>query len=110
MTGERQEKRSTFAASGRKQAKRAANKCKHYLCNYCASHFVQVFSDLFTMKSIKWTYKTGDVGIHTGGVTGSIPVPPTIKIKDLSYIHPANDARKTINGLSTDLRRLQTDL
>jgi len=30
------------------------------------------------MKSIKWTYKTGDVGIHTGGVTGSIPVPPTI--------------------------------
>ena len=27
-----------------------------------------------------WTYKTGDVGIHTGGVTGSIPVPPTNKI------------------------------
>jgi hypothetical protein len=25
-----------------------------------------------------WAYKTGDVGIHTRGVTGSIPVPPTI--------------------------------
>jgi hypothetical protein len=83
VTGERQEKRSTFAASGRKQAKRAANKCKYYLCNYCAILFVQVFSDLFTIKSTKWTYKPGDVGIHMGGVTGSIPVPPN---HNLSHI------------------------
>jgi hypothetical protein len=55
----------------------AQNICKQDLCNYCASRFVQVFRDLFTIKSIKWTYKTADVGIHTGGVTGSIPVPPT---------------------------------
>jgi len=42
------------------------------LCKYLYIHK--------SIKSIKRTYKTGDVGIHTGGVTGSIPVPPTNKI------------------------------
>ena len=26
-----------------------------------------------------WTYKSKDSCVHTGGVTGSIPVPPTIQ-------------------------------
>ena len=51
---------------------------RHFYTSFVQSVLCMILYIHKSIKTIKWTYKTADVGIHTGGVTGSIPVPPTI--------------------------------
>ena len=50
----------------------------------------------------------GEHSLHTGGVTGSIPVAPTIKIRDLEQLNRVG--RKHGQHVGSNFRRRATDL
>ncbi len=83
-------KRVTIAIGGEMVSARPANRPRGDIDRGIATGTVDAYTYALIWRAVS---SAGEHCFHTAGVTGSIPVPPTIKIKYLRQLQPYSAAR-----------------